>query len=132
MLAWAVTCTVASTLGCQSAAQTDSLETRARQYLELKQRHEWPTIYDSLLDPEVRKSVDREAFLKKRSVPFDVVGFDVVSAEAEGDRGKVVAKLEAIVPVLNPRGGTVMIRKELEDAQEWVHRDGHWYIRLES
>jgi hypothetical protein len=128
----AVTCGMATALGCRTAPQGESLETRARQYLELKQRHDWPAIYDGLLDPEARKTVDRDAFLKKRSVPFDVLSFDLVSAKTEGDRGSVMAKLDAMIPVLNPRGGTVMIRKQLDDPQEWVNRNGHWYIRLEG
>jgi len=131
-LAVAVTCGMATALGCRAAAKAESLETRARQYLELKQRHDWPAIFDGLLDPEARKVIDRDAFLKKRSVPFDVLSFDLVSTKTEGDRGSVMAKLDAMIPVLNPRGGTVMIRKQLDDPQEWVNRDGHWYIRLEG
>jgi len=132
VLAVAVTCSVASALGCRSSVQAESLETRVRQYLELKQRHEWPAIYDGLLDPEARKTIDRTAFLKKRSLPFDVLGYELVSTKVDGERATVTAKLDAMIPVLNPRGGTVMMRKQLEDPQEWVSRDGHWYIHLEG
>ncbi len=74
-----------------------------------------------------------KVFLKRREAAFDVLNFSVVSAEEqEGGTGKVVAKIDAMIPVLNPKGGTTMLRKEMEESQKWVARDGRWYIRLES
>ena len=35
--------------------------------------------------------------------------------EQEGGTGKVVAKIDAMIPVLNPKGGTTMLRKEMEE-----------------
>jgi hypothetical protein len=85
-----------------------------------------------LLDPDLHPKLSRDAFLRRRNAAFDVLGFTVVSANEEGDTGKVVAKVDAVIPVLNPRGETTMLRKELEEPQQWVARGGRWYIQLES
>ena len=107
---------------------------RANQYLELKQKRDWASIYDGLLDPESRKTVARDDFLKRRRSTFDVLGFQLVSTQMDEaqDAAKVVAKIDANIPVLSPRGGTTMLRKELADSQAWVRRDGKWYIQLEG
>jgi hypothetical protein len=121
--------------GCQSGGRQEAqnLQDRARNYLELKQKRDWVAIYDGLLDPELHQKLKREVFLKRREAAFDVLNFSVVSAEEqEGGTGKVVAKIDAMIPVLNPKGGTTMLRKEMEESQKWVARDGRWYIQLES
>lgn len=122
--------------GCRSGAESESpasLQERAQKYLELKQKRDWVAIYEGLLDPELQPKLKREVFLKRREAAFDVLGFTVVSTkEEEGGTGKVVAKIDAMIPVLNPRGGTTMLRRELEEPQQWVARDGRWYIQLES
>lgn len=122
-------------VGCRAASEkeaTESLQERAQRYLALKQKRDWAAIYDSLLDPELHQKLKRDVFLSRRNAAFDVLGFTVVSAKEEGQTGKVVAKVDAMVPVLNPQGGTTMLHKELEEPQQWVARDGRWYIRLES
>jgi hypothetical protein len=124
-----------ATTGCQTAPDgeaVESLQVRAQKYLELKQKRDWVAIYDGLLDPELHPKLKREAFLRRRDAAFDVLGFTVVSTKEEGGTGKVVVKVDAMIPVLNPRGGTTMLRKELEEPQDWVARDGRWYIQLES
>ena len=122
--------------GCQAGReqeQAEGLEARARKYLELKQKRDWAAIYDGLLDPELHPKLKRETFLRRREAAFDVLSFTVVSAkEEEGGTAKVVAKIDAMIPVLNPKGGTTMLRKEMEEPQRWVARDGRWYIQLES
>lgn len=121
--------------GCQAGREqeTQNLQDRARNYLELKQKRDWVAIYDGLLDPELHGKLKREVFLKRREAAFDVLNFSVVSAEEqEGGTGTVVAKIDAMIPVLNPKGGTTMLRKEMEESQKWVARDGRWYIQLES
>jgi len=125
-----------ASVGCRSGAEKesqDSLQERAQKYLELKQKRDWVAIYEGLLDPELQGKLKREVFLKRREAAFDVLGFTVLSAkEEEGGTAKVVAKIDAMIPVLNPRGGTTMLRRELEEPQQWVARDGRWYIQLES
>lgn len=108
------------------------LEARARQYLELKQRHAWAEIYDEVLDPESRNKLEKQRFLRKREKAFDILGFEVVSAEQNGPEGRVRVQMEAMIPVLKPGGETTLIRKQVQDPQEWVFRDGRWYIRLEG
>jgi hypothetical protein len=122
--------------GCRSGAEQESpesLQERAQSYLVLKQKRDWVAIYEGLLDPELQPKLKREVFLKRREAAFDVLGFRVVSTkEEEGGTAKVVAKIDAMIPVLNPRGGTTMLRRELEEPQQWVTREGRWYIQLES
>jgi hypothetical protein len=121
--------------GCQAKhenEQAEDLQARAKQYLELKQKRDWAAIYDGFLDPELRKTLKRDLFLQRRSQAFDVLSYTLVSTKEEGETGKVVAKLDAMIPVLNPRGGTTMLRKELSEPQKWVARDGRWYIQLTS
>ena len=124
-----------ATSGCQAASEkeaTESLKERAQSYLALKQKRDWAAIYDGLLDPELHSKLARDVFLRRRNAAFDVLGFTVVSTNEEGETGKVVAKVDAMIPVLNPRGGTTMLHKELEEPQQWVARGGRWYIQLES
>ncbi len=125
----------ATATGCQAAQENDAagdLQARAQQYLELKQKRDWAAIYDGFLDPELRKTLPKEAFLKRRSMAFDVLSYTLVSTKEEGETGKVVVKLDAMIPVLNPRGGTTVLRKEVSEPQKWVVRDGRWYIQLTS
>ena len=119
-----------ATGGCHSADPREELKERARQYLEMKQKREWTAIYEGLLDPEARKSVKLEDFLRVRKATMDVVGFQLVEAEVSDGNGSVRAKVDAVVPVLSPQGGTTMLRRELEDSQHWVQRDDRWYIQL--
>jgi len=116
-----------------AAAEGEALERRAREYLELKQRHEWERIYDDLLAPEDRKKLERQHFLRKRASSFDVLDFDVVTVEKEGKgSARVAATMVAMIPVLKPGGETTLVRKRVRDEQRWVYRDGRWYIHLES
>jgi hypothetical protein len=118
--------------GPSEAPADAGLEGRAKQYLTLKQRHAWAEIYDDILAPEDRERLERKRFLKKRENAFDILGFEVLSAEEQGPEGRVRVKMEAMIPVLNPGGETSLIRKQVQDPQTWVYRDGRWYIRLEG
>jgi hypothetical protein len=102
--------------------------------MELKQKRDWASVYDGLLDPESRKTLAREEFLNKRKSTFDILGFQLVTTQVDEKQGsaKVVAKIDANIVVLSPRGGTTMLRKELDESQAWVRRDGTWYIQLEG
>ncbi|HZR83312.1 MAG TPA: hypothetical protein VFD92_19615 [Candidatus Binatia bacterium] len=128
LAALALAAVVAS--ACRSADPKEDLKERARQYLELKQKRQWTAIYEGLLDPETRKTVKLEDFLRPRKETMDVLGFEVLSTDVADGSGSVKAKMDVVIPVLSPRGGTTMIRKELQDSQQWVRRDGRWYIQL--
>jgi hypothetical protein len=131
-IALMVACACAREAGTPPAGEATGLQARVRQYLELKQRHAWAEVYDDVLDPEARKTVDRQRFLKKRENAFDILGFEVVSAEQVGQEGRVRVKMEAMIPIRNPGGETSLVRKNVQDPQTWVYRDGRWYIRLDG
>jgi len=117
-------------VGCRSTDPKENLRERATEYLELKRKREWTAIYQGLLDPEARKDVKLEDFLKPRKQAIDLLGFELLSTEVNQDSGSVKVKVDVVIPILSPRGGTTMMRKELEDSQQWVQRDGRWYIQL--
>ena len=116
--------------GCRGTDAKDELRERATEYLELKRKREWTAIYQGLLDPETRKTVKLEDFLKPRKQSIDLLGYELVSTEVDQDSASVKAKVDVVIPILSPRGGTTMMRKELEDSQHWVQREGRWYIQL--
>lgn len=118
--------------GCTPADPKEELRERAAKYLELKQKREWTAIYEGMVDPEARKSVKLEDFLKPRKESMDMLGYELISAEVDQDQGSVKAKVDVVIPILSPRGGATMMRKELEDSQRWVQRDGRWYIQPRS
>lgn len=117
-------------VGCRSGDPKENLRERATEYLELKRKRDWTAIYQGLLDPETRKTVKLEDFLKPRNQAMDLLGYELVSTEINEEGGSVKAKVDVVIPILSPRGGTTMMRKELEDSQHWVQRDGRWYIQL--
>lgn len=117
---------------CRRPSPEEELRERAQQYLQLKQKREWPAIYEGLLDPETRKTLKIEDFLNRRKGTIELLGFAVVVARVEDDHGTVRARVDTMIPVLSPRGGTTMIRKELDEPQEWVRREGRWYIQLKG
>jgi hypothetical protein len=122
----------APTAGCKRADPQQDLQERALEYLKLRQKREWTAIYQGILDPEVRKGLKLEDFLRPRKESMDMLGFELLSAQVDDGTGSVRVKVDVVIPVLSPRGGTTMMRKELEDSQHWVHRDGRWYIQLKS
>ena len=122
-------------VGCFGSPEPDAptaepVGERAREYLALKQQHEWGAIYDQILDPEMKTKLAREDFLRKRELAFDVLSFDIVKTQENEDRAKVIAEVQAMIPILQPGGGTQLVRKQMQDPQEWVNRDGTWYIEL--
>ena len=131
-IAIALACAAVVASACQRTTPEEDLNGRVRQYLELKQKQDWQGIYDGLLDPEVKETVKAEDFLKVRTGGLEILGFSVVETKVEDGQGKVRANLDTMVTVLSPRGGTTMIRKDLVDSQDWVLRDGRWYVRLQG
>lgn len=101
--------------------------------MDTRQRRDWATILDEFLDPESHSRIDRKEFLHTRRSGFDILAYEIVSLEVEGDgaaaTGRVRMKLDALIPVLEPGGGTRTLRRDVEDPQTWVVRDGRWYIQ---
>ena len=123
---------VALVAGCTSrgAAESQGLEARAEEYMDLRQRGSWDAIWNGLIDPEAREGIRRASFMEKRRSSFDIVDFEIVSVDEEGEEGRVVARMDTIVPVIKPGGGLLRVPRELDDSQKWVLRDGRWYIQL--
>ncbi len=61
--------------GCRKADPVAALKERASTYWGLKQSKGWPEVYDSYLDPDAKKTVTREAFLKRRWLAFDILSY---------------------------------------------------------
>ena len=117
--------------GCsQQRGSGATLKERANEYWELKQTKRWEAVYDGYLDPALKKSLTKDAFLKKRLLAFDVLSYTITDANENGDEGKVRAQGEANIP-LRGIGGAVQMRRETITVEDpWVKRDGTWYIRL--
>lgn len=116
--------------------EVKDLEARARQYMEVRQGRDWGVMYDEFLDPAGRAAIARPAFLAKRGGGFDILGFEVLRSEVQPEtqppRGKVQVQLDALIPVLLPGGGSQTVRRSVEEPQQWVFRDGSWYIQLQK
>ena len=120
--------------GCFSPPTAKDLEIRARQYMQERQKRDWVAVYDEFLDPELRPLIPRERFLRKRNGAYDLLSFAVDSVQIEAEesprRGRVQVRMEAVIPLMTPTGGSQTIRRELVDPQQWVVRDGEWFVLL--
>lgn len=114
--------------------EVKDLEMRARQYMEARQSRNWSDVYDDFMDPAGRATVDKAEFLATRGGGFDILGFEVLQAEvdatAEPPVGELRMRMEALIPLLAPGGGSHTVRRMMEDPQQWVFRDGQWYVQL--
>ncbi|MFP6662803.1 MAG: hypothetical protein VCC00_01210 [Deltaproteobacteria bacterium] len=122
--------------GCTApASDVQSLEQRALQYMEARQRRDWGRVYDEFLDPVGRDGLERQEFLRSRGRGFDILGYKVVSSRREERddllHGKVRMQIDAMIPLLAPGGATKTIRRDLEDLQGWIFRDEQWFVRLQ-
>ena len=125
---------VAAGVGLQSAgcqrAKTATLTERASTYWQLKQQKRWEEVYDAYLDPAVKETLSKDAFLKKRLLAFDVVNFTITDEKEDGDHATVHVKMDANLPLRGIGGKVQMRRQEMTSDESWVRRDGTWYIHL--
>ncbi len=128
----AVFATFLAFAGCSEGAKPADLADRAERYMDLRQKGSWDAIWTGMVDPEVRETIKRAAFMERRASSFDIVDFEIVSVDEKGEEGLVVAKMDTILPVLKPGGGLMRIPRELDDSQKWVLREGRWYIQLQG
>jgi hypothetical protein len=116
--------------GCSQSGSVATLDERANKYWELKQAKRWEEVYDGYLDPTLKGVVSKDAFLKKRLLAFDILGYSITETTLAGERATVRVTNEVNLPLREP-GGTVRVtRKTVETRDEWVRRDGIWYVRL--
>ncbi|MCC6847257.1 MAG: hypothetical protein IT294_02060 [Deltaproteobacteria bacterium] len=115
--------------GCQKADPAAPLKERAAAYWGLKQSKAWPEVYDKYVDPEAKKSLSREAFLKRRFLAFDILSYEISDVKQEGeDKGAVAVTNEVNFPLKTPEGELTFIKKRVTTTDQWVRRDGVWYV----
>lgn len=128
---------VATALAFASACSTpdprQSLTDRVKTFDELRQKAAWQAIYQDMLDPEIRKSLKVEEFLKPREqATMEFLGAKTGQIDLKGERATVAVEVDANVPVMRPGAPPLTIRKQIGEKQDWVRRDGQWYVRLEK
>lgn len=116
--------------GCQKPDPVAALKDRVSKYWGLKQSKGWAEVYDGYLDPEAKKSVTREAFLKRRWLAFDILSYQISDVQEEGDKATVAVDNEVNFPLKTPQGELTFIKKQVNTKDPWVRRDGQWYVIL--
>jgi len=116
--------------GCQKADPVATIKDRVSTYWGLKQSKGWEEIYEKYLDPEAKKSLTKEAFLKRRFLAFDILSYEISDVKEDGDKATVVVTNEANIPLKTPQGELTFIKKQVTTKDEWVRREGKWYVVL--
>jgi hypothetical protein len=114
---------------CQRGSNA-TLTERASQYGQLVQQKRWEEVYDGYLDPALKGTLAKDAFLKRRLLAFDTLAFTITDATENGNEGTVHVKSDANLPLRGIGGKVQMRRQELNSEDSWVKRDGRWYIHL--
>ncbi len=126
----ALTVVAGASSGCQKSDPVAGLKDRVSTYWGLKQSKAWEEVYGNYLDPEHKKTVTKEAFLKRRFLAFDILSYEISDVKEEGDKATVVVTNEANIPLKTPTGELTFIKKQVTTKDEWVRRDGNWYVVL--
>ena len=116
--------------GCQKGGSATTLKDRAAKYWELKQAKGWEEVYDQYLDPTVRSQLTKQAFLKRRRLAFDILSYEISEVLETGDAATVAVTNEANFPIKAPTGELQLIKKRITTTDQWVRRDGVWYVEL--
>lgn len=116
--------------GCSKPGSTATLAERAEKYWELKQTKRWEEVYDGYLDPALKGTLSKEAFLKKRLLAFDILTYTIGEVQESGDRGTVRVEIEANLPIRQIDGAIRLVQKRTPVEDEWARREGVWYVRL--
>jgi len=128
---WLVVALVVAQITACHHGSKDTLTDRAKGYWELKQQKRWEEAYDGYLDPAIKASLTKDAFLKKRQLALDILAFTVTDLTQNGDQATVHVKVDANIPLRLPGQEKVQIRKDTIDSEEsWVRRDGVWYVHV--
>ena len=126
----AVVALAANVAACRKADPVASLKERATTYWGLKQSKSWPEVYDGYLDPTAKQNVTRDAFLKRRWLAFDILSYQIANVQQDGDKATVTVDNEVNVPLKTPAGDLTFIKKQMTTKDQWVQRDGRWYVVL--
>lgn len=116
--------------GCQKDDSATALKNRAAKYWELKQLKGWEEVYDQYLDPTVRSRLTKQAFLKKRRRAFDTLSYEISEVQETNDTGAVAVTNEVNFPLKTPAGELRLIKKRITTKDQWVRREGTWYVEL--
>ena len=120
-----------ATAGCQSGSATPaSLKERASTYWGLKQSKSWEEVYDKYLDPEAKKTLTKDAFLKRRWLAFDILSYEISEIQETGDKATVAVSNEVNLPLKTPQGELQFIKKQVTTKDPWVRHEGQWYVLL--
>ncbi len=121
-----------ATVGCQSggSASPASLKERVSTYWGLKQSKSWDEVYDKYLDPEAKKTLTKDAFLKRRWLAFDILSYEITEIQETGDKATVAVSNEVNLPLKTPQGELQFIKKQVTTKDPWVRHDGQWYVVL--
>jgi hypothetical protein len=127
----ALACLAIIGAGCHGgAAAPSSLKERAAAYWGLKQSKGWDEVYDKYLDPDAKKTVTKEAFLKRRWLAFDILSYEISEIQETGDKATVAVTNEVNFPLKTPQGELQFIKKQVTTKDPWVKREGVWYVVL--
>lgn len=126
----AVVLVVAIALGGCAKESSGTLKERAQQYLDLKQGKRWEEVYDGYLDPTLKRTLTKEAFLNKRALAFDVLRHEIKDIKENGSEGSVLVAGEANFPARGTGGNVHMLQRDFSSTDQWVKRDEVWYIVL--
>lgn len=116
--------------GCQKADSAPALKDRVAKYWELKQSKKWEEVYDQFLDPSARSGLTKEAFLKRRWLAFDTLSYEISEVQETNDTATVAVSSEANIPLKTPVGDMRFIKSRVTTKDQWVRRDGAWYVEL--
>jgi hypothetical protein len=116
--------------GCHQADPVASLKERVSAYWGLKQAKSWDEVYEKFIDPETKKTVTKDAFLKRRWLAFDILSYEISDVQQAGDKATVTVSNEANFPLKTPGGELQFIKKQVSTKDDWVQRDGTWYVVL--
>ena len=119
-------------VACSPGEATQTLSERVDRYWELKQAKRWDEVYDLFLDPQAKQKLTREAFLRRRVLAFDILGYEISDLGEDGEEATVSVTNDAHIPVPAGREQRRMVRRTVVTTDTWVRRDGVWYVSLSA
>jgi hypothetical protein len=117
-------------VGCRQGSGAATLGERVERYWELKQAKRWEEVYDGYLDPMLKSALGKDDFIEKRKLAFDILSYSVAEIREDGDEVTVRVANEANIPIPAGQGKMRMVRQTVTTEDQWVRRDGTWYVAL--